>query len=121
MKTNNVSLPVVATSNGWTPIAFFDFEADYARQQAVLVWMADAGGREWFEVGRAGNGSIVSEWRDICDKRQSRTRHRSGVPLAFKLIEGPDMRALKRLHQRCIRHFSNLPSLQHLERTDGTY
>lgn len=119
MKKNNASLPVVATSNGWTPIAFFDHEADYA-QQAVILWMADAGGHEWFEVGRAAEQSIVSEWQDICDRSRSIAKVKYGVPVAFKLIEGPDMRALKRLHQRCARHFTHVPSLQRVERVDGT-
>jgi hypothetical protein len=109
MKNSNASLPVVATSNGWTPIAFFDFESDYAQRHPVLVWMAEPGGHEWFEVGLAENGSIISGWQDLRARSRSTIKQRSGVPVAFKLIEGPDIRELKRLHQRCARHFSCRP------------
>ena len=120
MKNNNASLPVVATSNGWTPIAFFDFRSDYAQRQAVLVWMAEPGGHAWFEVGHAENGSIISGWNDVRARSRSAIKQRGGVPVAFKLIEGPDIRELNRLHQRCARYFSHSLHLQRMERVDGT-
>ena len=117
MNKNNASMPIVATSNGWTPIEFFDFDSYYAQRQAFLVWMADAEGREWFEVGRAKRGSIVSEWRNIYSGARSAHEHGGDIRRAFKLVEGPDLRVLQDVHKRCARHFSHV---QLKERPDGT-
>jgi hypothetical protein len=120
MDKSNASLPVVATSSGWTPIEFFDFGADYARQQPILICITDAGGHAWCEVGRALRGSIVSEWQDFRDGNRLINKLSSGVQLAFKLIEGPDLRALQRDHQRGAQFITHMQSVQPKKRMDGT-
>lgn len=104
IKSSLVS-PIIATSNGWTPISFFDFQSFYALQQRFLIWMADTQGNEWFEVGRAERGTIIREWRSSSGASLTHDERKKERQLAFRLIEGPDRRALSRIKKRCADHF----------------
>jgi hypothetical protein len=100
MNESKPRLPMIATSNGWTPIGLFDLDADYARQQNFLVWVIDRQGHESFDVARIKSGRIFSALRGSCND----TRVGQGNTLrlvAFKLIEAPDRDALHRISQRC--------------------
>ena len=103
MIKNSKNLPVVATSNGWTPIAFFDFDSDYAREEKFIVWLVDSQGHEWFDIARMERGRIVGEW---CAAHHDDRRHGwDGLqPVAFKLVDGPDRNALRHIVRRCAAH-----------------
>ena len=104
MNKSSASSPAIATANGWTPIEFFDASSDYA-QKEFLVWMGDHQGNEWFEVARLENNGIVSEARGSHGAVRPADRSR---PLAFRLVEGPDPDALRRIFRCCAAHFPNL-------------
>lgn len=107
MNKSNTSSPIIATSNGWTPIEFFDFGSAYAEQDAFLVWMVDGNGYGWFEIATAEKRRIVSEPRNVPPGSSERDEHGHGLhPVAFKLIEGPDRHALRRILNRGAPHFS---------------
>jgi len=104
MSKSSASSPTIATANGWTPIEFFDAGSAYA-QKEFLVWMGDHQGNEWFEVARWENNDIVSEARNSQGAVRVPDRFRL---LAFRLVEGPDPHALRRIFRCCAPHFPNL-------------
>jgi hypothetical protein len=104
MSKSSASSPAIATANGWTPIEFFDAGSAYA-QKEFLVWMGDHQGNEWFEVARLENNDIVSEARNSHGAVRAADRFRL---LAFRLVEGPDRQALRRIFRCCAPHFPNL-------------
>lgn len=106
--SKSVSVPIVATSNGWTPIDFFDPTSDYAEQR-FLVWIVDGRGNQWFETARVMRGRLVGKWRYLRNPDGTRNSPINALePLAFKLVPGPDLDDLQRLREKCATHF--LPS-----------
>lgn len=78
-------VPVPVTSNNWSPIQRFDPSAAYATDH-FLVWLVDADGRGWFEHAWH-DGIFQGAWRHVDDAPDINKLE----PVAFKLIEGPDM------------------------------
>jgi hypothetical protein len=109
MNKNDTSLPMIATSNGWTPIALFDFGSAYAEHQKFLVWMVDGKGNEWFETAHMKRGRILNDRAQSCSRSNVK-------PVAFKLVDGPDLTTLKLIFQRITGQFpcrkKHLPKLK---------
>jgi hypothetical protein len=104
MTKSSASSPAIATANGWTPVEFFDAGSAYA-QKEFLVWMGDHQGNEWFEVARLENNDFVTEARNAQGAVGAADRFRL---LAFRLVEGPDPHALRRIFRCCACHFPKL-------------
>jgi hypothetical protein len=85
-------IPVPITTNGWSPIAIFDFAADYAKEP-FLVWLPDG---SWSDAWVHEDGAFIDgTWRHVCSEDGSPlTEVSEQEPVAYKLVEGPDLNDL---------------------------
>jgi hypothetical protein len=92
---NGTNIPVPVTSNGWSPIERFDYTAEYAGGP-FLVFLPDG---RWNEawISSAGGEVFDGEWRrvEIEGDPEETAKINAMEPVAFKLVEGPDMDDLR--------------------------
>jgi hypothetical protein len=97
MTDNIKEFPVPVTSNNWSPIEYFKPNLPYAKDH-FLVWLVDDEGQGWFEESWFADGKFDGTWRHVQDDEGNPAAAINALePIAFKLIEGPNLDDLKRI------------------------
>ncbi len=93
---SDLPIPVPVTSNNWSPIVTFKPDLPYA-QGHFLVWLVK-GEEQWFEDCWYQDGRFEGTWRHVCTEEGHPLPEINDLePVAFKLVEGPNLDDLARI------------------------